>query len=108
MKLKPLFAASVALFALAGGTVFAEDASTPFNGKDLSGWKTKKKAKGKDAWVVGAPSQSAANPKTLDVADAASGAAMVNKVSGHGQSWLFFKQGDRLHLKEEVIAGHGT
>ena len=33
-------------------------AGSPFNGKDLKGWSTKKKAKGKDAWVVGVPTQS--------------------------------------------------
>ena len=58
-------------------------AGSPFNGKDLKGWSTKKKAKGKDAWVVGVPSKSKENPKTLDASKGQG--AMINKVSGHGQ-----------------------
>ena len=79
-------------------------AGSPFNGKDLKGWSTKKKAKGKDAWVVGVPSKSKENPKTLD-AGKGSG-AMINKVSGHGQSWDIYsekKWGGKFRIELGVI-----
>ena len=84
-------------------------AGSPFNGKDLKGWSTKKKAKGKDAWVVGVPSQSKDNPKTLEVGEGHG--AMINKVSGHGQSWDIYsgqKWGGKFRIELEVMVPKGA
>lgn len=64
-------------------------AKKPFNGKNLLDWsfKPKKTKEGqaiKPKWVVGTPSLSKDNPGAL--AAAAGEGAMVNLVSGHGQS----------------------
>ena len=56
----------------------------PFNGKDLEGWSYKKKGKLVSKWVTGTPQLDAANPKAL--ATDGTGGAMVNVVTGHGQS----------------------
>ncbi|MEC9111770.1 MAG: DUF1080 domain-containing protein [Verrucomicrobiota bacterium] len=84
-------------------------AGSPFNGKDLKGWSTKKKAKGKDAWVVGVPSQSKDNPKTLEAGEGHG--AMINKVSGHGQSWDIYsgqKWGGKFRIELEVMVPKGA
>ncbi|MDE0849045.1 MAG: DUF1080 domain-containing protein [Nitrospinaceae bacterium] len=84
-------------------------AGSPFNGKDLKGWSTKKKAKGKDAWVVGVPSKSKENPKTLNASKG--GGAMINKVSGHGQSWDIYsekKWGGKFRIELEVMVPEGA
>lgn len=64
-------------------------AAKPFNGKDLHDWsfKAKQTKEGKmikPKWVVGTPSLAQDNPKAL--AASAGEGAMVNLVSGHGQS----------------------
>jgi len=59
-------------------------AAGPFNGKDLKGWSYKKKGKLVSKWVTGTPKLAPGNPKAL-VADG-TGGAMVNVVTGHGQS----------------------
>lgn len=73
---------------LGATTAFGQDGSpstTPFDGKSLDNWQTKAKPEGKDAWVVGSPALSGDNPKTFEVGEG--GAAMINKVTGHKQSW---------------------
>lgn len=62
-------------------------AATPFNGRDLTGWDTKEaRKKGQEAkWAVGTPALAADNPKALTVSGK-DGGALVNVVSGHGQS----------------------
>ena len=78
------FATALSIMIMMLSFAFADHhAGSPFNGKDLKGWSTKKKAKGKDAWIVGVPSKSKENPKTLDASKGHG--AMINKVSGHGQ-----------------------
>jgi len=66
---------------LAGGLAFADN---PFNGKDLTGWSFKKKGALESKWVTGAPQLDTANPKALKASG--TGGAMVNVVTGHGQS----------------------
>ena len=67
--------------ALAGNHVRADQ---PFNGKDLVGWSFKQKGSLKSQWVTGTPQLAAANPKALTASG--TGGAMVNVVTGHGQS----------------------
>ena len=90
MKTHKISFSLLSFFALTMTGFSGEKSSVPFNGKDLDNWITKPKSKGKNAWVVGVPSQSKENPKTLAVADGAG--AMVNKVSGHGQSWDIYSK----------------
>ena len=59
-------------------------ADGPFNGKNLQGWSYKKKGTLQPKWVTGTPKLAADNPKAL-AADG-TGGAMVNVVTGHGQS----------------------
>ena len=56
----------------------------PFNGKDLQGWSYKKKGRLESKWVTGTPQLDAGNPKALKASG--TGGAMVNVVTGHGQS----------------------
>ena len=86
-----ILASTSALFLSLGGVALSEDhASRPFNGKDLDNWEVKTKPKGKNAWVIGVPSQSKDEPKTLSVGEGEG--AMINKVSGHGQSWDIYSK----------------
>jgi len=74
--------ATLTFFAtLAGGLAFADN---PFNGKDLTGWSFKKKGALESKWATGAPQLDTANPKALKASG--TGGAMVNVVTGHGQS----------------------
>ncbi len=90
MKISSLSVSLTALLFLTAAGISAEKESIPFTGKDLDNWMTKAKGKGKNAWLVGVPSLSKENAKTLAVADGAG--AMVNKVSGHGQSWDIYSK----------------
>lgn len=83
----------------------------PFNGSDLKGWKTKAKPKGKNSWVVGSPSISAENSKTLVTGKAEDGAAMVNVVSGHGQGWDIYTEarwGGTFRIEIELMVPQGA
>lgn len=71
-----------AAFLLSASTLPAAD--EPFNGKDLKDWSYKSKGKLEPKWVVGTPSLAVDKPNAL-VASGKEG-AMVNVVSGHGQS----------------------
>jgi hypothetical protein len=78
----------------------------PFNGKDLSGWEIKNNAKAK--WAVGEAVVSASNPGALEVKPG--GTALVNAVTGHGQSHDIFskeKYGD-VRLEIEVMVPKGS
>ena len=59
-------------------------ADEPFNGKNLQGWSFKKKGALQPKWVTGTPQLAAGNPKALKASG--TGGAMVNVVTGHGQS----------------------
>ena len=95
---------------LMSGIVLADHhAGSPFNGKDLKGWSTKKKSKGKDSWLVGIPTQSKDNPKTLNAGEGHG--AMINKVAGHGQSWDIYsskKWGGKFRIELEVMVPKGA
>ena len=95
MKLPPL------LLCLASGLsiLSADEVKSPFNGKDLTGWK----ASGAHKWIVGQARQSAAHPDQLETTP--QGQELINVVSGHGQSLDLFteeKYGD-LHLEIELM-----
>ncbi|HUF63131.1 MAG TPA: DUF1080 domain-containing protein [Verrucomicrobiales bacterium] len=85
----------------------AADPITPFNGKNLIGWQTKAPG-GRSQWVVGIPSLSAKNPKSL-AADAGEG-AMVNLVSGHGQSVDIYSEEKfgSCRIEVEVMVAEGA
>lgn len=92
MKIRTSTLASL-LFACAISCVQAQDApAKPFDGKSLENWETKAKPKGKDSWVVGAAAQSATDPKTLSVLKPEGDGAMINNVTGHGQSWDIYSK----------------
>lgn len=91
-------------------TVTAEEAAEAWtwDGKDLSAWEVKKKNEGENRWKVGAPSLNSDEPKTLKVSD--DGEALVNDVSGHGQSWdIYSKQkwGD-CRIEVELMVPQGA
>ena len=107
--IKKLYSTLLMLFLLAGVALADHHSGSPFNGKDLKGWSTKKRAKGKDAWVVGIPTQSKDNPKTLDAGEGHG--AMINKVSGHGQSWDIYsekKWGGKFRIELDVMVPKGA
>jgi len=84
----------------------ADPPAEPFNGKDLSGWEIKNNAKAK--WAVGEAAVSATNPGALEAKPG--GKALVNAVTGHGQSHDIFskeKYGD-VRLEIEVMVPKGS
>ncbi|MGI8602909.1 MAG: 3-keto-disaccharide hydrolase [Verrucomicrobiales bacterium] len=100
---------SLFLPTLLGLTAVFAAADTPFNGKDLSNWETKKEAKGKPGWVVGTPSVDPESPKRLIAASGT--AAMINDVSGHAQSWDIYtkeKWGGKFRLEIELMVPQGS
>ncbi len=102
MKLTLLLAACASTASLC----FAADPATPFNGKDLTNWEIKGKEGSK--WAVGEAVVSASNPGALELK--AGGSAMVNVVTGHGQSHDIYskdKFGD-MRLEVEVMVPKGS
>ncbi len=102
MKTRLLSAALLATISFA----FAGEPSEPFNGKDLTNWEVRGQAAAK--WTVGEPSLSKANPATLEVKPG--GNALVNVVSGHGQSHDIVSKevyGD-IRLEVEVMVPKGS
>lgn len=85
----------------------AADPVTPFNGKNLLGWRTKAPA-GRSQWVVAIPALSSKNPKAL-AAEAGEG-ALVNLVSGHGQSVDIYseEQFGSCRIEVEVMVAQGA
>ena len=99
MKLSATLLTLTAALCIAGS-------ESPFNGKDLSGWEIKNNAAAK--WTVADASMSAKDNKVLDIK--AGGTALVNNVTGHGQSHDVFsteKYGD-IHLELEVMVPKGS
>lgn len=89
-------------------TVSAAAQSSPFNGKDLAGWETKKKDGGASKWTVGEPSMKAQDPKLFDVKSGPG--AMINAAAKHGDSWDIYsteKFGD-IRLELEVMVPKGS
>ena len=84
----------------------AEPPTQPFNGKDLTGWEIKNNAAAK--WAVGEPAVSSANPGALEVKQG--GSALINAVTGHGQSHDIYttaKYGD-VKIEVEVMVPKGS
>lgn len=73
---------SVAILMISVAPADHHHASKPFNGSDLTGWKTKEPAS-RSKWETGIPVVSKANPKTILVG--LGDGALINPVSGHGQ-----------------------
>ncbi len=107
MKHSTLALASIIALSL-GSPLFAGDA--PFNGKDLSGWKFKAR---KDIqgpkWQVGTPVLGKDNPVALEVVKGPS-TALVNVVSGHGQSLDIYseKKWGNCRIELEVLVAKGA
>jgi hypothetical protein len=86
--------------------VAADPPAEPFNGKDLTGWEIKNDAKAK--WAVGEAAVSGANAGALEAKPG--GKALVNAVTGHGQSHDIYtkeKYGD-VRLELEVMVPKGS
>jgi|TARA_B100000959_G_scaffold283294_1_gene351835 hypothetical protein len=83
-------------------------ADGPFNGKTLQGWSFKKKGTLQPKWVTGTPKLAADNPKAL-VADG-TGGAMVNVVTGHGQSIDIYsdQKWGSCRIELEVLVAKGA
>ncbi|HEY3322102.1 MAG TPA: DUF1080 domain-containing protein [Planctomycetota bacterium] len=97
---------SVAVFLLAFGAL-AADAVTPFNGKDLTGWRLRG-PEAKSGWKVGKASLDTANAEHLVCTDG--GNEMVNVVEGHGKGVDIYteeKWGD-VHLELELMVAKGS
>lgn len=62
----------------------ASGITEPFNGKDLTGWKTKKEGKVESQWRVGTATVSLTDPKRLAVKPG--GHHLINDTEGHGKS----------------------
>lgn len=102
--LRSLVAALVAASGLTG-VAFAEDkAIEPFNGKDLSGWKTKDPAS-RSKWKVGTAKLLANHPDKIDFS--ATGSELVN-AEGHGVDiYSEAKFGDH-RIEVEVMVPKGS
>jgi len=59
-------------------------AAKPFDGKDLTGWKTRPEGNTASQWKVGSAKPSTADPKVLTVTPG--GHELINNTKGHGQS----------------------
>jgi hypothetical protein len=96
-----------ALFLLTPALItLAEPPAGPFNGKDLTNWEIRGKADSK--WAVGEPTLSKSKPGSLELKPG--GNALVNVVSGHGQSHDIVskeKYGD-IKLEVEVMVPKGS
>lgn len=102
------FAVLTLAFALSHIVSLAEPA-TPFNGKDLSGWKFKERGDTKPKWTVGVPKLAEDNRKAL-VAVEGDDPGMVNVVSGHGQSLDIYSEEKwgSSHIELEVLVPEGA
>jgi len=82
----------------------------PFNGKDLEAWSVKEKKKGENKWKVGEASIDSSNEKGLVAKDSKEGAAMVNVVSDHGQSWDIYskEKWGSVRIELEVMVPKGA
>jgi hypothetical protein len=66
------------------GNLTAQEVSQPFNGKDLTGWKSKSQGEHTSKWTVGKALQSATHPDQLEMT--VPGTELINLAAGHGQS----------------------
>src|SRR5262245_36875516 len=99
-----MIAAVAALSALAGlgystGAGEKGKVSTPFNGKDLTGWKLRGDNSKKSKWQVGIAEVNPSNPTQLQLAPIASdnkGLQMVNTANGGVDIYTEEKWGDAV------------
>ena len=104
MKLSHLLLSS----ALIVSALLAEEAKSPFNGKDLTGWEAKKEGDHTSKWTVGTAKKSAAHSEQLEVTPG--GQELINAAAGHGSSTDFFTKetfGD-IHLEIELMVPKGS
>lgn len=106
----PLAVALCAALAITVSSAPAGDVIVPWRPAlaDLTDWATKTKPQGENAWVTGEPSMSEEKPKTLDVEG--EGSALVNKVTGHKQSWDIYskKKFGSCRVELEVMVPKGA
>lgn len=102
--------AALALFSWGCQATRGTRVAQPFNGKDLSNWRTVP-GPGSDRWAVGAPAVSPDDPRQLVLADTR-GNAMVNLAARHGDSLDLYsldKFGDcRIELELMVPRGSNS
>lgn len=97
--------AALAVAICTTGTVFAEGkALEPFNGKDLSGWKTKEPAS-RSKWKVGTSKLVANHPDKIDFS--ASGSELVN-TEGHGVDIYSEQKFGDHRIEVEVMVPKGS
>jgi hypothetical protein len=76
----------------------------PFNGKDLTGWKSKTEGQTTSKWRVGSARPDAANPKKIAVTPG--GDQLINETEAHGQSLDFYStatHGDAVITLEAMV-----
>jgi hypothetical protein len=98
----------VSVFGFVAGLSLADDSkkpATPFNGKDLSGWRVKGDNKEKSKWRVGKASLDPANPTRFAVA--ADGDELVNAEGGGVDIYSEFKHGDAV-IEVELMVPKGS
>jgi hypothetical protein len=81
----------------------------PFNGKDLTGWTFKAKGNTEQQWQIGTPVLVKDNPKALE-AEKGRLQALVNVVSGHGQSLDIYSEQKwgSCRIELEVLVAKGA
>ena len=88
---------------LGGATGAGEKAASPFNGKDLTGWKLRNPQK--NHWAVGTATLDAKNPSQLAVAT--DGHQLVNSKGGGTDIWTEEKWGD-ARIEVELMVPKGS
>ena len=89
----------------------AADPVTVFDGTNLDEWEVKKRNKGENKWVVGDPKvEGDSKSFTVENAGAGKGKAMINQVSGHGQSWDIYskKKFGSCRIEVEFMVAKGA
>jgi hypothetical protein len=82
----------------------AAEVIQPFNGKDLTGWKTKAAGKVESQWRVGSDKPDPAAPKRFIVSPA--GNELINDTEGHGKSLDIYstaQHGDAIITLEVMV-----
>ena len=102
---RPLFALIVLTMALASAVASAQSDKVrrPFNGRDLTGWKTKQPDK-KHGWTVGTAAVDKNEPKKLVARPA--GKELVNVTEAHGKSHDLYsdaRHGDAIIALEVMV-----
>jgi hypothetical protein len=95
----------VSVFCVATLADDAKKPATPFNGKDLSGWRLKGDNKEKSKWRVGKASLDSANPSRFAVA--ADGSELVNAEGGGVDIYSEFKHGDAV-IEVDLMVPKGS